>query len=358
MDMPDLQFQLENAIPARGHTEASSLQVSCRPNDKPEKRLTRSTVRHTEKRLSDSHPVCGHVAWNPGRGHVSEQQFPGYCPLSEMSSVRWSHGSLYWQDPGMSLKAGLLRDPQGTDFNTVSGASLPTVLSRSGTSLGRDKKGSLLVLPSCSAVHALAAVIGKLTAGALSVGLPRRALWHVHSALWRHVRTTVQKTVGRAGTVASEPRRLRFSLLSAVLSASHWGQCCKRNLHDEKSASFSRLGGMSRNSTMLMSEGSLGKTIIRHGSSCPYTVAASAGTRPPKTSTAWVGWQPAWGTVRVQMMMLVPANDQGLLSVKPSSARTTVEAVQQQLLQIHFQGKQRQSQEKWLQAYYKFHRLS
>ena len=60
---------------------------------------------------------------------------------------------------------------------------------------------------------------------------------------------------------------------------------------------------------------------------------------------AWVGWQQAWGPVRVQVRILTPANGQSLLSVKPSCTRTAVEAAQQQLLQIQFQGKQRQSQE-------------
>lgn len=59
----------------------------------------------------------------------------------------------------------------------------------------------------------------------------------------RRVRAPVEKTVGRAGIVASEPWQLQFSLLSAALSASQCGQCCTRSLHDEKTASFSRLGG-------------------------------------------------------------------------------------------------------------------
>lgn len=54
----------------------------------------------------------------------------------------------------------------------------------------------------------------------------------------RLLRATVEKTVRRAGIVASEPGHLQFSLLSAALSASQWGQCCMRSLHDEKTAFF------------------------------------------------------------------------------------------------------------------------
>lgn len=63
----------------------------------------------------------------------------------------------------------------------------PSIHCKFRVSCWRVQLGWALLLPE-SAVHAPAAVLGKLTAGAMSEGLSQRALWYKHCAVPGHPR--------------------------------------------------------------------------------------------------------------------------------------------------------------------------